>query len=77
MTASSGTFIAKPDKVVFKKNLTTYHNTVFLIVYSIAPGNGRTLEGNDSVRTAFQVIEDANSDVGNLRSMYTIKYLVT
>lgn len=32
-----------------------------------APGNGRLLEGDSSGRTAFQVIEEANTDVGNLR----------
>ena len=42
------------------------------LAYFIALGNARTLEGDASVRTAFQVIEDANTDVGNLRSMCSL-----
>ena len=59
--ASNGTFL--------KLTNNTYI-VITRLAYFIAPGNGRVLERDDSGRTAFQVIEEANSNVGNLRSMY-------
>ena len=68
-------YTAKPVQKSFKKLTWWLMITRILythLVYFIALGNGRTLEGDASVRTAFQVIEDANTDVGNLRSMCSL-----
>ena len=66
---------SKEDEVVFnKKNNNTAHCTTYGLAYFVAPGNGRTLKRDASVRTAFQVIEEANTDVGNLRSKYFFRH---